>query len=339
MIVGGPSVALTIGNIPIEHPFAQAALSGYSDLPMRRVARMHGAAYTLHEVVLDQCVTHKGKWQKRLLTVPSDDHPVGAQLMGADPEVFAPAARLLAEAGYDVIDINFGCPVRKVLKRCRGGYLLSDPATALDIVRRVVEAVAETRPVTLKMRRGLDVSQESERNFFTILDGAFELGVAAITVHARTVEQRYVGPSDWNFLARVKRHAGQRTILGSGDLFTAQDCIDMMQRTGVDGVTVARGAIGNPWIFNECRELAAGRPLPDPPTIAEQRRTIGTHFAHAVDYYGERLACKNMRKFGIKYSKVHPGAVRVRDAFVAVKTADDFQAVFDRWYNGEPQGG
>ncbi len=324
---------LTIGNVKIEHPFVQAALSGYSDLPMRRIARRHGASYTINEVVLDRCVVHKGKWQRRLLTVEPDDHPVGAQLMGADPADFGPAARLLADAGYDVIDINFGCPVKKVLGRCRGGFHLSQPAVALEIVARAIDAVAGARPVTVKMRRGLDASPDSERNFFAILDGAFELGVAAITVHGRTVEQRYKGPSTWPFLAKVKRHAGDRVILGSGDLFTAQACLDMMEQTGVDGVTIARGAIGNPWIFRESLALAAGRPLPDPPTVPQQGRTITEHFDEAVRHHGDRVAGRLMRKFGIKYSRLHPHSKRVRDAFVNVTTVSEFHAVLDEWYD------
>src|SRR4029077_7899974 len=143
--------------------------------------------------------------------------------------------------------------VKKVLGRCRGGFLLTDPQNALEIVKSVVDAVDGRRPVTVKMRRGFDDSRESERNFFSILDGAFALGVAAITVHGRTVKQRYIGPSNWNFLSKVKRHVGARTILGSGDLFTADAVIQMMDETGVDGVTVARGAIGNPFIFRECK--------------------------------------------------------------------------------------
>ena len=229
---------MRIGDVKIEHPFVQAALSGYSDLPMRRVARMHGAAYTLNQVILSRTLQHDGDWQRRVLAVPADDHPVAAQLMGSEPDAFAAAAASLADAGYDVVDINFGCPVHKVMRRCRGGYLLSVPSEALAIVGRVLDGVAGRVPVTLKMRRGLDDSPGSERDFFTILDGAFAMGVAAVTVHGRTVAQRYAGPSDWNFLAKVKRHAGDARILGSGDLFTPSDCLAMMERTGVDGVTI-----------------------------------------------------------------------------------------------------
>ena len=324
---------LTFGNIRLDVPFVQAALSGYSDLPMRRIARWHGAPYAINEVVLDRLVTQKGRTRRRLLNVEPDDHPVGAQLMGASPDDFGPAAFALAEAGYDAIDINFGCPVRKVLGRHRGGFHLSQPGVALDIVRRVCDAAGGGCPITVKMRRGIDDSAESEQNFFAILDGAFEIGVAAVTVHARTVSQRYEGPSDWRFLERVKRHAGDRIVLGSGDLFSAQACIRMPAETGVDGVTIARGCIGYPWIFDECRALYAGRPLPPPPSVVQQGRTIAGHFAESVKVHGERLAARIMRKFGIKYAEHHPCPRQVRDAFVAVSSVEDFEAVLARWYD------
>lgn len=326
---------LKIGSIELDVPFVQAALSGYSDLAMRRVARAYSAPYALNEVVLDKLVIQKGKTRRAILSVTEDDHPVGGQLMGSNPDDFAPAAFDMAHAGYDVIDINFGCPVKKVLGRCRGGFLLSQPKVALDIISRVIDAVGATHPVTVKMRRGMDDSDESERNFFEILEGGFELGASGVTVHGRTVKQRYVGPSEWPFLAKVKQRAGDRAVLGSGDLFSAESCVRMIRETGVDGVTIARGCIGNPWIFQECRALWNGEPLPDPPTIAEQRRAIELHVAECVSAHGEDKAPRVMRKFGIKYAEHHPGGTAVRDAFVAVKTLADFDAIFDEWYDPE----
>ena len=325
---------LKLGNIEIDFPVVQAALSGYSDWAMRVVARRLGAPYTLCEVLLDQFLNtvHKGRKADRHLRVSDEEHPVGGQLMGAQPDDFAPAARRLVEVGFDVVDINFGCPVKKVLGRCRGGFLLGQVDTALEIVSKVREAVPERVPVTVKMRRGIDDSQQSRENFFRIFDGAFERGVAAITVHGRTVEQRYVGASRWEFLREVKAHAGSRTVLGSGDLFTAQACIDMIEQTGVDGVTAARGAIGNPWIFSQARSLAAGLPLPEPPRLHEQRSVLQQHFALAEELYGPGLCGRQMRKFGIKYAQLHPQSREVRDAFVAVSRPDEWQAVLDRWY-------
>ncbi len=324
---------LKIGSVELDFPVVEAALSGYSDLAMRRVARMHGAAYTLSEVVLDRLVLTGGKKHQQITDLPPDDHPVGGQLMGADPQAFAQAADAMVRAGYDCVDINFGCPVRKVLRRRRGGYLLSDPETALAIVSNVCAAVARRCPVTVKMRRGMDDSTESRRNFFTIIDGAFEIGIDAVTVHARTVEQGYAGPSQWSFLQRVKQHVGDRTILGSGDLFCARDCLRMMERTGVDGVTVARGCIGNPWLFSECRALLTGELIPPPPTVAEQGRTIARHFDWALDIHGQRQCGRVMRKFGIRYSRLHPMSLEVRDAFIAAGDIPDWRAVLARWYD------
>lgn len=323
---------LRIGPFEFDFPVVQAALSGYSDGPMRRIAREHGAPYALHEVVLDKLVMQPGKLQKKILDLDPSDHPVGGQLMGAEPEQFAAAAARMAESGFDVVDINFGCPVRKVLGRCRGGFLLSDPPTALEIIRAVRSNVPSHVPVTLKMRRGLDDTAESERNFFEIFDAAIEAGLAAITVHGRSVVQRYIGPSNWSFLARVKRHAGDFPVLGSGDLFSAEDIVRMLNETGVDGVTVARGCIGNPWIFSDAKALLAGEPLPPPPSVVEQGETIRRHFAYSVEAHGSH-ASRLMRKFGIKYSELHPHALDVRNAFIRSKDEPEWLAVLDEWYS------
>lgn len=325
---------LRLGRVEVGFPVVQAALSGYSDWAMRVLARRLGAPYTLCEVLLDQFLleaSHTRKNQGRL-RVSDEEHPVGGQLMGANPEDFGPAALRLLAAGFDVIDINFGCPVKKVLGRCRGGYLLSQVETALEIVSRVREAVPEPIPVTVKMRRGIDDTDESRERFFTIFDGAFARGAAAITVHGRTVEQRYIGPSSWEFLREVKRHAGERVVLGSGDLFTPQACLDMIHQTGVDGVTVARGAIGNPWVFRQVRALAAGEPLPDPPSLFEQRDVIAEHYRLAEQIYGADVCCRQMRKFGIKYSRLHPQSLEVRSAFISVRRPGQWRDALDQWY-------
>jgi tRNA-dihydrouridine synthase B len=331
---------LKIGNLEIGFPVVQAALSGYSDWPMRMLAREHGANYTLCEVMLDQfLVALKNRDRNRhFLFNSADEQPVAGQLMGAEPEQFALGARRLVEAGFAVIDINFGCPVKKVLGRCRGGYHLSQPEVALEIVRRTRDIVPTEIPVTIKMRRGLDDSAESRDNFFTILDGAFASGVAAITVHGRTVLQRYNGPSRWEFLKEVKRHVGERTILGSGDLFTAADCLRMIDETGVDGVTAARGAIGNPWIFSQARALAAGQPLPPPPTVLEQREVLQRHWELQEELYGPQRAGPLLRKFGMKYAGSHPAYLEVRSAFGTVRTREDWTAVLDRWYLQDQPG-
>lgn len=338
---GSRLAPLRIGNVPIEFPVVQAALSGYSDLPMRSLARRFGAGYSVCEVMLDQfllAVKNRQK-TKHFLTIHPDEHPVGGQLMGSDPEQFAAGAMRLVEAGFDVIDINFGCPVRKVLGRCRGGFHLSQPDVALEIVRRTRDAVPAHIPVTVKMRRGIDDSEQSRDNFFQILDGAFAAGVAAATVHGRTVQQRYIGPSRWQFLRQVKQHLGKdRVLLGSGDLFTAEDCLRMIDETGVDGVTVARGSIGNPWIFAQARALAAGQPLPPPPSVHQQAAVIREHYALCEQTYGADRAPLLMRKFCIKYTASHPRFEQVRMQFVRIKSRNDLQRVLREHYAEDQPG-
>ncbi|MBM3964444.1 MAG: tRNA-dihydrouridine synthase family protein [Planctomycetes bacterium] len=332
---------LKIGNVDIGFPVVQAALSGYSDWAMRMIARRMGASYSLCEVMLDQFLVSlkdRKKTQHFLYNTP-EEHPVAGQLMGAEPEQFALGAQKLVEAGFAVIDINFGCPVRKVLGRCRGGFHLSQPAVALEIVRQTRDKVPSQIPVTIKMRRGLDDTTESRDNFYEILDGAFAYGIDAITVHGRTVQQRYIGPSRWSFLKEVKDYVGPaKTILGSGDLFSAEDCLRMMQETGVDGVTVARGCIGNPWIFEQARKIFKGEPLPAAPSVHQQRDVMLEHFRLAEELYGPERAGVPMRKFGIKYAASHPQGQIVRDDFVRVKDFDAWRAVLDRWYSDDAPG-
>ena len=331
---------LRLGHVEIDFPVVQAALSGYSDWPMRVLARRHGAPYTVHEVMLERFVREVGNSEKTRhhLMVTDEEHPVGAQLMGSEPDDFPPAALRLVEAGFDVIDINFGCPVKSAMGGCRGGYHLGQPEVALAIVQRVRDTVPVHIPVTVKMRRGIDDSAESRDRFFEILEGVFRIGVAAVTVHGRTVEQKYIGPSNWNFLRDVKQHVGSSIILGSGDLFSPLDCLRMIAETGVDGVTVARGAIANPWIFSQCRALARGEELPPPPTVHEQREMILEHLALAQQAYGPTRGFSQLRKFSIKYAKSHPNYEEVRNAFARCKTVEQWHQCLNQHYTQNAPG-
>ncbi len=270
---------LRFGPLSIRFPVIQAALSGYSDAPMRAVARQFGAEFTLCEVMLDLFVVAVSKRKSRLYFAQSDEHPCGAQIMGSEPEQFVRAARRLVDEGFDLIDLNFACPVRKVLGRGRGGFLMSDPKTALEIVGRVRDALPERVPLTVKLRKGFDDTPESRDRFFRILDGSVQLGVCGFTIHGRTVKQRYEGESDWNFIAEAKRHLVRQgrsdiAVVGSGDLFTAEICAKRLQESGVDGLALARGVIGNPWLFRAVKNLLQeGRPTV-PPTLAEQKAVI-----------------------------------------------------------------
>lgn len=252
--------------------------------------------------------------------------------MGSSPEEFPAAARKLIGAGFDVIDINFGCPAKRASGGCRGGYHLGQPEVAIEILRRVRDALPERVPVTVKMRRGLDDTSQSRDNFFRILEAAYDIGVAAVTVHGRTVEQKYAGPSRWSFLKDVREQFPDRTLLGSGDLFTAADCVRMLAETGVNGVTAARGSIGNPWIFSQAAALLRGEPLPQPPRVHEQRDVICQHFQLAREILSAEKAVSQLRKFSIHYAAWHPDADSVQADFIAVRNEADWKHVIANRY-------
>lgn len=269
---------------------------------------------------------------------------------------------------FAAIDVNLACPVKKIARKARGGHWLGEPGGAIRILEAVREAVPAEIPVTVKMRRSFDDTPEMRENFFRIFDAVYDIGCAWVTVHGRTVQQKYVGPSRWDLLREIVRrdHPGRvkdRLVFGSGDVWEAGDVFRMIAYcssptvgrasrlpgfTGsamLAGVSIARGCIGNPWIFRQCRDLLAAR-AQTRPTIAEQRGVLEDHFALALAVNermvrgdddarrarAERFTGKTMRKFGIQFSKHHPEAERVRRRFIAVHTLEDWHAVLDEFY-------
>ncbi len=322
---------LRIGPVEIDFPLMLAALAGYSDLPYRLICRSCSAPYCASEAMLDRQMLVEGKLRRRLVKLDAGDHPVAGQIMGNDPAVMASAAAALDGLGFDVIDLNFACPVRKVVSKKRGGYLMGQPELALEIVRAVLESVPG-RPVTIKLRRAFRETDRACDAFWKIARGSVEAGVAAVCVHARSVDQKYTGRADWDFLARVKREFPGRTVIGSGDVHTAYDALRMIEQTGVDGVLAARGAIGNPWIFRQARDIAAGR-KPHQPDLAEQRELISRHFGLACQVYGPVRGLKIIRNFGLKYARMHPHPAKVRNACIQVKTERQWRELLDRFYS------
>jgi tRNA-dihydrouridine synthase len=237
-----------------------------------------------------------------------------------------------------VIDLNFACPVKKIKNKARGGHMLMDVERGVSILRAVREALPGAI-LTVSTRRGFDDSGESEERFYRIADTAWEFGYAAVRVHGRTVEQKYLGAAHWPAIAEVKRRYPDRTILGSGDVFTAGDVVKMLEETGVDVVWIGRGAIGNPWIFRDAAKLIAepGVELA-PPSIGEQREALAEHFAIAMQIHGEQLAGRRMRKMGIKYSRFHPRGAEVKGEFIAVRSLRDWSNVLEKWYRGDGAG-
>ena len=316
-----------------ETPFFQAGLAGYSDAAMRLIARRHGCPYAITEAMLDQFLIQGGKG-RRAAEIPHDDHPIAGQLMGSPAADIALGAKVLLNLGYDVIDINLACPVKKIKKKCRGGHLLSSPDDAVAIIKSVRDAVGDTVPLTVKMRRGYDDSPPMTANFHKIFAAVIDNHFAAATVHGRTVQQKYLGPSRWAFLAELTKQYPDFTIFGSGDIFTPQAIFDMIQQTGVRAVAVARGCIGDPWIFQQARQLMAGQ-SPTPPTIDQQRQVLREHFELSVGLHGEQAAGRMMRKFGIKFARHHPQSDDVAKAFIAVKSLADWQSVIDQHYRSK----
>ncbi|MHC4989350.1 MAG: tRNA dihydrouridine synthase [Planctomycetota bacterium] len=338
-----------------DAPFFQAGLAGYSDGAMRLVARRHGCPYCVTEALLDRTLINGGKGRARedpdLLkeecgtgdpaenrAAGLDDHPIAGQIMGTHPDEMARGASILVDMGHDVIDVNLACPVKKVRRRNRGGHFLSAPEDAIGLLRAVREAVPTDRLTTVKLRRAYDEGPEMAANFERVFDASYELGYTWTTVHCRTVQQRYVGPGRWEFLSALTRRYPDRIIFGSGDVWTVDDIFAMLEVTGVQGVSVARGAIGNPWIFRQARQLMAGQPA-TAPTLPEQREVLLEHFRLSAALHGERPASRMMRKFGIKFSGHHPDPTAVKNDFVKCRSAEDWRQVILHHYHGDEADG
>jgi len=312
-------------------PVVLAPMAGYTDLAYRLICRELGVRYATTEMMLAKLLLQDGKLRRRLVALDERDHPVAGQLLGNDPGQMAAAVEVVGRMGFDAADVNFACPVRKALSRRRGGFLMRRPERAIEILRAVL-ARAEA-PVTVKLRRAFFLG-DGDDAFWRIAEAAFAAGAAAVCVHARSVEAKYTGPADWEFLARVKAHFADRVVIGSGDVRAPADALAMLRRTGVDAVAVARGALGNPWFFRQVRDLAAGRDAHQP-SLPEQREVLRRHFDCASGLYGPKRGPKIMRKFGIRYARMHPRPRAVRAAFVAVRRPDDWYAVLDEFYNGD----
>lgn len=328
-----------IGPIHLPHPFCQAGLAGYSDRAMRLVARKNGCPYAVTEALLDTIMVLGGLGLKKSIDINHEDHPIAGQIIGSEPDSMTKAALILHHAGYDVIDLNYACPVKKIKNKARGGHMLRDVPRALSILKSVRDALPPRVPTTISLRRAFDDSPESVDAFDQIVDAAWSHGYSAVRVHARTVEQKYVGQARWPFLKALKLRYPDRTILGSGDVFTAHDAVRMIRETGVDCAWIARGAIGNPWIFKHAAQLLAD---PNaklfPPTIHEQRDALAEHFAIAMQIHGEQLAGRRMRKMGIKYSRFHPQSAQVKSEFINVRSLRDWNDVLTKHYATDAPG-
>lgn len=244
-----------------------------------------------------------------------------------------------SKRSFEVIDVNLACPVKKIEKKARGGHWLAEPKGAIKILEAVREAVPANVVCSLKIRRSFDDTPEMVDNFHTIFNAAYDMGYSFATVHARTVEQKYVGPSRWTFLKDLRAKHPTKLIFGSGDVWTAEDIFLMIGYAGMSAVSVARGCIGNPWIFRQARQMLAGQ-APTKPTIAEQRAALEGHFQLSLAVtrrfrHGEEATSKMMRKFGIRFAAHHPRAEDARLRFIAVKSTADWMSVLNDLYPPE----
>ena len=321
---------LKIGDIELDVPFYQAPLSGYSEWPMRVLAREFGCPLAFTGVLLDKIALHPKAVRKLKFQPDDDEHPVGAQILGANPATMAQAAAGFERIGFDIIDLNFACPAPKVLRRKRGGYQLKEPDIVIETIQRVREAVR--CPVSMKLRAGFDSSAESIEKFWEICERAQGEGIDAMTVHGRTVTRRYRGKADWQIGSEVKKRFADMTVFGSGDLLTPETIVHRLETSGLDGVLIARGAIGNPWIFREVRALLAGHDKPPAPSLAEQGEVMLRHFEMMLEVRPERKAVPFFRKFAAGYCKRHPQRKRALLAIMAANTSDQLRATIKEWY-------
>ncbi len=321
---------LKVGTINLEAPFFQAALSGYSDYAMRKLALSFGAPLTFAPLMLAKSVAVPKVLAKTFFRPHDDEHPVGAQILGNDPHKMAEAAKALEGVGYDLIDLNFACPAGKVLRRRRGGYLLKDPTTLIDIYRRVRDSVS--CPVLVKLRAGFDHSGQMRDNFQRIVADLAARSADAVIIHPRTVVQKFSGSADWRLLAEMKCRFPRMTIIGSGDLFDVNAVRRLLTSCRVDGVAIARGAIGNPWIFMRLRSFFECRSIPEHPTVYEQGKVILRHFKWVAQLYKQSKAVRYFRKFIVGYCKLHPQRKKVQRDLLAAADSSQLLAALDKWY-------
>lgn len=297
---------MRIGNLTLEAPVILAPLAGIGNLPFRLLCRRFGAALVSSEMMsCHGLVRGQGQTRRMLVTDPAE-HPLAFQLFGADPAVMAEASLLVAEAGADVVDLNFGCPVPKVVRHRGGAALMKEP----DVLEAVVAACVKKcpRPVTVKIRAGWDDQQINATEIARRVENA---GAAALTVHARTRSQKFEGRAQWQIITDVVRSV-RLPVIGNGDVFSGPDARAMLEQTGCAGVMIGRGVLGRPWIFRSIRHfLATGEELGEP-ALPERVEIIREHYQGLQELKGERTARLEMRKHTAWYLKQLPGAAAIR---------------------------
>ena len=309
---------MQIGEIKLAAPLALAPMAGITDLPFRLICRRLGCGMTVSEMVSAKGLLYKNVKTTEMLRIDDGERPTAIQLFGSVPEELAEAARMVEASGADMIDFNMGCPVPKIVNNGEGSALMKQPQLAHDILAAMVRAVKI--PVTVKFRAGWD---DSNRNAVEIAKAVEAAGVSAVAVHGRTRQQFYEGKADWGIIAEVKQ-AVKVPVFGNGDIFTVEDGLMMLAETGVDGLMIGRGADGNPWIFRELAAVLRGEERPAAPSLQERLAQAAEHLDMLIDYKGEHISVKEMRRHISAYLKGLPHAAEFRGRFHKVDTREQF---------------
>ena len=305
---------LRIGNTILENNVILAPMAGVTDLPFRLLCREQGAGCVVTEMVSAKAILYNNRNTKELMQIHPQERPAAIQLFGSDPDIMAQIAARIEDGPYDFIDVNMGCPVPKVVNNGEGSALMKNPKQAEKVLSAMVKAVK--KPVTVKFRKGFNDTSVNAVEFAKMAEGS---GVAAVAVHGRTTEQYYSGKADWDIIRQVKE-AVKIPVIGNGDIFTPQDAGRMMEETGCDGIMVARGAKGNPWIFRRINHyLDTGEILPGP-SIEEIQAMILRHGHMLAAYKGEQTAMREMRGHVAWYTKGMPHSAALRNEINQVET-------------------
>ena len=309
---------LKIGSVTLPNNLILAPMAGVTDLPFRLLCKEQGAGLLCMEMVSAKAILYKNRNTESLLEIDPRENPVSLQLFGSDPEIISTIAHQIEERPFDILDLNMGCPVPKIVNNGEGSALMKNPKLAGEIIRRTVRAI--DKPVTVKIRKGFDGEHINAVEMAKIAEDA---GAAAVAVHGRTREQFYSGKADWNIIRQVKE-AVSIPVIGNGDLLTAEDVIAMEEQTGCDGFMIARGAQGNPWIFRQILHyFETGEHLAKP-TLEEVTQMILRHARMMLEFKGEYIGIREIRKHAAWYTAGYPNSARLR---VAINNVESFEAL------------